>query len=252
MAAREPERPRHFDDRGFTLIELLIGFAVTALLAGFLFSGLRIGTRSERTVTKQIERMSEIAAMHSFVRAQLANARPLSVQGQNAKGIVAFDGGANHVTFVGLLPGALAAGGLQSLDLGLLDHGRGRRSLVVRWRAYDPESAPAQTDFSGMAVLLDQLAAVEFNYFGSLDSTQPAAWYAEWVNRETLPSIVTLGVVFADGQAMPDCVIALRALPLVDTVRIGRDLRPCRRRAGHHRSRSRQSTCRRKAREALS
>jgi prepilin-type N-terminal cleavage/methylation domain-containing protein len=238
-------RARRCDDRGFTLIELLIGLAITGLLAGFLLSALRIGTRSEAAVTRQMTRTSEISAMHGFVRAQLANARPLLGKWPDARGAVAFDGRSDGVTFVGLIPGALGAGGLQILHLGLLDAGRGQRNLVVRWRAYDPTIDPAEADFSGAAVLLSRLAALDFDYFGRLERDQPGAWHTGWVHANTLPSVVTMRVVLADGRAMPDCVIALRALPLVD-------LRPFRRSVGPRRLRNRPSSRHAKAREAAS
>ena len=136
-------------------------------------------------------------------------------------------------------------GGLQILHIGLVDAGRGQRDLVVRWRAYDPTIDPAEADFSGAAVLLGRLAALDFNYFGRLARTEPAAWQDGWVHADTLPLVVTMRVVLADGRAMPDCVIALRALPLVD-------LRPCRRSVGPRRLRNRPSSRHAKAREAAS
>jgi general secretion pathway protein J len=229
VAALVPEQPRHSDEQGFTLIELLIGLTIAALLAGLLLSGLQIGTRSEQAVNKRVERISEIAAVHGFLRAQLANARPVPGSWQGAARTVFFDGRTDHVTFLGVAPGALAAGGLQTLALGLVDDGRGHRSLVVRWRPYDSEPALVGDDFSGEKVLLDQVAAIELGYFGALEDAQPAAWQSEWVDMNALPSIVTMRLVFTDRQAMPDCVVALRAGPAIDSPRAIRNPRPWKR-----------------------
>lgn len=200
---------------GFTLIELLIAVSLLALLMTMLFAGLNAGTRHIGRESERLDRASRTLLAQNFLRMQLADARPLAPSNLPSDAIT-FDGRADGVDFVSAAPQAVAAGGLQVLSLGIVEpRGGGGEQLLVGWRPFTGAGA----DASGAAAvasehrtaLLDHIQEAAFAYFGAIDPGEAPGWHATWHNIGYLPSLVRLSVTFADGQQMPELVVALRA-----------------------------------------
>jgi general secretion pathway protein J len=195
-------------ERGFTLLELLISISLLALLMTLLVGGLRIGTHHLGRQSERLDRAARDLVVEHFLRAELADARP--VDGSGAGGL-AFIGRATGVTFVGPTPASAAAGGLQMLSLDVVNDGPARGEIVADWQLYGalpgtPAASPRRS------VLLDHVRRASFAYFGALRG-EAAAWHSSWTNMNDLPSLVRLSVEFSDGELMPELIVALRAAP---------------------------------------
>lgn len=196
--------------RGFTLIELLISVILLALLTGMLFASLRVGTHHLGAQAERLDRGSRIALAQKFLRAQLADARPLYVPGTSAQEIF-FDGRPDGVGFVNPAPEAIAAGGLQSLTIDMAP-GKGGGQLVAEWHSFDGTGADGAKD-GRRSVLLDGIAQAQIAYFGSLRPDEAPDWHPAWRDLAYLPSLVRLSVIFSDGESMPELIVALRLAP---------------------------------------
>ncbi len=201
--------------RGFTLLELLISVALLVLLTTILFEGLRLGTHHLGQQSDRLDRASRIALAHNFLRAQLADARPV-ITPTAAERTIVFNGRPDGIEFVSVAPESVAVGGLQALSVDY-DKGAGTTGgeLLLRWRLYKGTS-PAVASNSRDTVLLDHVRSAEFAYFGATSPDQPSAWHMTWQDMAYLPSLVRLSLEFSDGQRMPELIVALR-LSAADT-----------------------------------
>lgn len=202
---------------GFTLLELLVAVSLLALLMAMLFAGLNAGTRHIGRQSERLDRASRTVLAQNFLRMQLADARALTPSNVPSDSI-AFDGRADGLDFVSAAPQAVAVGGLQVLSLGIVEaRGAGSEQLLVGWRPFTGSgagaSAAAAVASAHRTALLDHIQEAAFAYFGVVDPGQAPNWHATWRNMSYLPSLVRLSVTFADGQQMPEFVVALRASP---------------------------------------
>ena len=65
------------------------------------------------------------------------------------------------------------------------------------------------------SILIDQVRSVAFAYFGTPGPQQPPAWLDRWSDRDTLPRLIRLRLILANGVQAPDLIVAPR---LAETV----------------------------------
>ena len=195
--------------RGFTLLELLISVALLVLLTTFLFEGLRLVTHGLGPQADRLDRASRMAVAQNFLRAQLADARPVLEPATGWKSIE-FDGRPDGIDFVGVAPESVSIAGLEALSV-VFDKRPGARGgeLLLRWRPYEGTSSKTASDIRNSR-LLENLRSAEFAYFGVTSPNQPPTWHSTWQNMAYLPSLVRLSLEFSDAQRMPELVVALR------------------------------------------
>jgi general secretion pathway protein J len=201
--------------RGFTLIELLVAVSLLALLMAMLFAGLNAGTRHIGRQNARLDRASRTVLAQTFLRMQLADARALTASNAPSDAIV-FDGRADGIDFVSASPQAVARGGLQVLSVGVVEpRGGDGEQLLVGWRPFTGTgaggSAAAAVESAHRTALLDHIHEAAFAYFGAGEGEDAPSWHPTWHNMTYLPALIRLSVTFADGEQMPEFVVAPRA-----------------------------------------
>ncbi len=194
------------DEAGFTLIELLVSVTLLALLSVLLFGGLRIATRSGDAVAARVGDARQIAQAYDFMSNALAAAQPLKTAA-DPDAPIDFAGEADRLQFVTLLPPDIGVGGFFHLSAALDD----ARRLVVSetpWPRAGIEPAAFNTRPS---IVLDGVRRLDFAYFGIAGANQPADWNDHWTDRQNLPQLIRLRIIFADGARAPDLIIAPRS-----------------------------------------
>jgi general secretion pathway protein J len=187
---------------GFTLIEVLIAATLLSLLAMLLMGGVHFGTRVMESGLQRTDQTMRLSTAFGFLRNRLEQVQPLEqMAGAKENRAVVFEGGVDRLTFVGVTPHYLAVGGYELLTIHA-DRHDGR--LHASWRAYGMPAAARDT------ILFDEIAAVEFGYFGSTASGEPARWHPAWHDQPLLPALVRLHIVRRDGRTMPELVVAPR------------------------------------------
>jgi general secretion pathway protein J len=197
-------------EAGFTLIELLVAVTVVAFIAVLLFGGLRLATRSGDAVDRRLADTRQVALAYDFMTNELAGAQPLTTDGAASDAPVDFVGEPDAVGFVTLLPPDLGVGGFFRVRAALDDEGRSGRRLMVAWEARPQPGATPAVVPGRPSVLLDDVRSIAFAYFGVAAPNAPAAWNDRWTNHQSLPRLVRLRIVLADGAETPDLIVAPR------------------------------------------
>jgi general secretion pathway protein J len=200
---------------GFTLLELLVAVSLLVLLMAMLFAGLDAGTRHIGRESNRVDRASRMVLAQTFLRTQLADARALTPSNTPSEAI-AFDGRADGLDFVSAAPQSVAQGGLQVLSIGIVDaRSAGGEQLLVGWRPFTGSGTGASADAAVASehrtALLDHIHEAAFAYFGAGQGEDAPSWHPTWHNMNYLPSLIRLSVTFADGEQMPEFVVAVRA-----------------------------------------
>jgi general secretion pathway protein J len=200
------------------LVEALVALSLFALLTVLLFGGLRFGNRAVALGGSKMERAAAIALAEGFVRAQISRAEPLAIAGADRQAVIAFDGEADHRDFVSLPPAYLSVGGFQWFRIAI-DGVEPHRRLIAQWQPIQPNGGAPEM-FSGSAsVLLDGVASATFSYFSVGDSDHSAAWHDRWKDPPALPDLISLRIVFVDGEIAPDLLVAPRLAGTTATAR---------------------------------
>jgi len=83
-------------------------------------------------------------------------------------------------------------------------------ALVASAAPYPPLPDGAAGAPPRRSMLLADVAAVEFAYFGRDAENRRPAWHAEWHDRPALPVLVRMRIAFNDGRQSPDLIVAPR------------------------------------------
>ena len=200
----------HADDAqlepGFTLIELLVAIALLGFLTTFLLAAFRLGTRHIERQASGIERSTQIPAVQTFLRTQIANAQPIIDPSSDTKSVF-FDGRPDGFDFVGIAPESAVTGGLQVFTVE--QDRRAKRQLRARWQLFDVPTFERPGDVGDM-VLLDGISSMSVEYYGATQPDAPAVWHRSWHLMDRLPLLIRLDVSFQDGVRMPELVVATR------------------------------------------
>jgi general secretion pathway protein J len=206
---RVPQHTRSAET-GFTLIELLVSVTLLALLSVLLFSGLRIGIRSGDAVSARAGDARQIALVYDLMSNALAAAQPLK-SSTDADAPIDFAGETDRLQFVALLPPDVGVGGFFRLHAALEEAQHGLHRLIVAETPWPRPGIEPATFNTRPSVLLDGVRSVAFAYFGIPAPNQPADWNDHWADRDSLPQLIRLRIVLADGSRAPDLVIAPRS-----------------------------------------
>jgi len=193
---------------GFTLVELLAALAVLAMLTGVLAAALSTGFTGRSRITARADALDELRAAQALMRRTMTEARPVSWTSQGRFAVAAFDGAPNHVAFIGTLPGFDGPGGLHQIRFALTGG-----ALVMERASTAGEEQIFRT--ADPVVLLRDVAALRFTYFGRRQRSSEARWHPDWQDETSLPDLVRVEVepVVVGRPLWPALVVAPQLSP---------------------------------------
>jgi general secretion pathway protein J len=198
----------HKSEAGFTLLELLISMTLLGLLMVVVFGGLRFGARAWERNEAHATATDDVRLVQTLLRREIARAYPLFLMDQAnlANRHVDFDGSEDSMSFLAPALAALADAGRARITLSRAVHD-GKTALVLSAVA---ELAADSRPYS--EVMVDGLKSLDFSYFGADVSKDAPTWRTSWSNEKTMPQLVRVHAVFADGDARtwPEFVVAPR------------------------------------------
>jgi len=190
--------------RGFTLLELLIGMTLLGFILALLFGGFRLAsnswdaaeTRGERTADDLLGRMlvRRLVTQIQPLRWNRAVNRPIAVAGER-----------EVLRAVSPLSGQAGVGGLRVIELRVErtqneEKGKGPLRVMLRHAPlrYDAGSFTDSLGGDPGHLVLGDLEAVEFSYFGPEKRGEAPRWQESWTNPQQLPRLVRLRLVSSD------------------------------------------------------
>ncbi len=200
-------------DAGLTLLELLVVAAILGLLGAVAAGGLRFGLTAWERAGGVAEGTVETRVVQKVLARAVAGARAVRVRDGTRTPPVAFEGGPESLSFIAPMPAAAAPPGDHLIELARAQR-QGADALVLRWVAVGdrrPEIGPGAAE----EVLAEPIARLAFRYLGPDPLTGETVWAESWSGRPSLPALVEIGVVFAEGSGRrwPPLVIRPAAEP---------------------------------------
>ncbi len=202
---------------GFTLLELLVAITLLGLLMAALFGGLRLGARAWETTERRLADGARLQAVQDFLRQRLMQAYPVTVFDEADQERVIFEGTAETLRFVTLMPEHLGAGFYEfTLHLQETEDGG---DLAVTWRPFELEGEQAEDAPVEARVLLEDVAGLEISYFGRARPRDAPVWSKVWRSPAGLPELVQIRVTFwpGDRRRWPDLIVR----PMIEVTAFG-------------------------------
>ena len=197
-------------DAGFTLIEVLVGVTLLAMLVILIATGTRAGGRAWNSAEHQVAEIDEMNAVQGLLRRTIARAKPSFAAADPADMTIAFRGEPDALSVVAAQPGT-QDDGPWTLERFFVARSGKTRALLMSWQQAGPAATSGPMPV-GETMVLDQVAAVHFAYFGPPHPGEPSAWLNRWTDRDRLPQLVRIAIE-RDGNHFvpwPELVVATR------------------------------------------
>jgi general secretion pathway protein J len=182
-------------NHGFTLIEIMIALTLLSMILLLLFASLHTVNRSWQSGLEKIDKNDEIRLVSDFIRRQITQTVPLLWINQDGRRLV-FHGEQNELTFTSTLPSHRGGGGLYFMTLKVNNTGKSKQLDLNYYGAnpgispFDPPPVDEQTH----VLLLENIDAINFDYYGQDNPDDDPKWHDNWQNKETLPKLVRLSI----------------------------------------------------------
>lgn len=185
------------DERGLTLVEALVALALLGLLAAGAAGLLPVMGRLSAAASAAQAETQALARSHDFLRAVIAQARPLSDLGTIAPA-ENLRMGPDHLRLLTRLPDGLGPGGPALLDLVVETTETGNQAtLRLTATPMRPGTATAQ------ALLITGATRIEWDYYDAATGT----WVPDWSGLTGLPALLRLRVAGTAMGDWPDLVV---------------------------------------------
>ncbi|MEM7620867.1 MAG: prepilin-type N-terminal cleavage/methylation domain-containing protein [Pseudomonadota bacterium] len=192
---------------GFTLLELLISLSLVALMLTFLSGSFTFGKRVWERSNAIVETAS-IPIIQDFLRTRLEQAVPVRVRRDATSLSLSFSGQSKRLSFIAPMNAQTVSAGLYEMALYFENGALKLRLTLFRPHQQSTSIPPPFYD----RVLLENIEDVRFEYAWSSLQHQNTKWSSHWQNKEDLPSLIRIKVIFKeeDRRRWPMLIIAPR------------------------------------------
>ena len=198
---------------GFTLLEVLIGMSIMSIMMLLLFASLRICVQNWNAGERKIAQVSQAAIIQNFLQSKLHSAVPLDGDFLEEPQF-SFQGSQDQMQFVAAMPASAGRLGLQLFKMSLQPADRGEQGSVlqVEMHPFFPQGESDAQWTVKPVVILKKIHSLKFAYFGS-DSdfrNSDSSWQNNWLEKDSLPRLVSVDIELVDGELWPQLVVALK------------------------------------------
>jgi len=201
--------------KGFTLLEIMVAMTVLSLIVTAAFGALRLGQRSWETGLNQTAKTENLRTVTGALQRIFSQALPLSWK-EKTETTIAFEGDDQYLRFIAPAPQHHGATGLFEYTLTLKPLALNNQ-LMLYYRLHDPDRKGFAADDVDRqeVILVENLAGVSFNYYGSAEAKAPLQWHSFWNNdAETFPAMVNIQLVSnAEQDQWPELFLPLYSSP---------------------------------------
>ena len=196
---------------GFTLIEVLIAMTLLGVMVVLLFSSLRIAAESWNAGENKITQVNQKAVVYQFFKRHLSTIRPLpvlNIDQNNPEALQVFQGYPQSLRFAAALPASSARKGLQIFTIA--PNPENASILMVSLVPYRLTEEDQNQPPDKPEILLEDLAKLQFTYFGKTEDVAEAQWREEWTLADRLPGLIKVSIALKDGSYWPDMIFATK------------------------------------------
>jgi general secretion pathway protein J len=193
--------------KGFTLIEVLIAMTLLGVMVVLLFSSLRIAAESWNAGENKMVQVNQKAVVYQFFKRHLTTIRPLpilNIDPNNPEELQVFRGYPQTLRFAAALPASSARKGLQIFTIS--PNPENASVLMVSLVPYRLTEADQNQPPDRPEVLLEDVAKIQFAYFGKTEDVAESQWREEWTLADRLPSLIKVSIALKDGSYWPDMI----------------------------------------------
>jgi general secretion pathway protein J len=174
-----------------------------------LFASLRICVQNWNAGEKKIAQVSQRAIVQNFFQSKLYTTLPLQANFFEEEQF-SFQGNTQQLQFVAPMPSSVGKLGIQLFTLSLQPPKEGNGSdLSVSIRPFFPKNESEEWDEESI-VILKNIQALRYTYFGADQAGDDPDWHDEWLEKTSLPRLVSIEIELANGDVWPQVVVALR------------------------------------------
>lgn len=197
---------------GFTLLEVLLGMSLMSVMMLLLFVSLRLCVQNWNAGEKKIAQVNQAAIIQGFLQSKLHAAIPLDGDFLEEPEF-SFQGSKDEIQFVAAMPASAARLGLQLFKMSTKPANGGRQgeNLLVEMRPFFPLAVSEEWDAEPV-VILRNIRSLKFAYFGSdgEDTEDDMSWQNEWLERSSLPALISIEIELFNGEIWPQLLVALK------------------------------------------
>lgn len=196
-------------DWGFTLLELLVVMALMSLLMLGMASALRTMGQTEDRIDLRLSLNDEFRVATGFVgeilgRISTRKAQALSEQDS----LYLFDGTAQTVSWLGVMPARYGVGGRFFFRLAL-EPVKEKMAVVIRFAPWNEAEAFPDWSQAQSRVLVTDVTKFALSYEDQ--SVEPYSWSSVWTRKKALPSHIRVSIA-ARSIDWPLWIIATRSI----------------------------------------
>lgn len=190
--------------RGFTLVEMLVAISVSALLVSLAYGAVRIGQRSATAVDQQRDAAEVMRVGWHFIHAALSRARAFP-DPDDPESVTGFEGDAHVLSFFADIPAYGSIGGLMRITLNIVEEADTHQLIITRQRVANADDEDIEQPID-RAVLVEDLESLDISYFGRREDDPEPAWTSQWLQAETLPSLLRVRVQPTAAKSWPELI----------------------------------------------
>lgn len=179
---------------GFTLLEVLVVMALLSLIMLAMNGALRNVGQSGTKIDERLERVDDYRVAVSLLRSVFGRISARKTAGEVPMGATPylFDGAADSVAWVGVMPARYGVGGRSFFKLAVMES-----DLVLSYMPYRDDGVAPDWSRAESQVLMRGVTSLQLRYENSRQL--PAAWSPDWTEIGFLPSRVGLTMQAAWG-----------------------------------------------------
>jgi len=192
---------------GFTLLEVLIAMTLLGVMMLLIFGTLRVSVRSWESGEKQAAEVSQLLVLHNFLRNHLTRMKPWEDDFSEDEPVFSFQGTEEAIQFVSTLPlHNRGAGGWHKFNIQLTKN-HDSRDLIVKLEPFFPALEEEHQPIDDV-VLIENVEAIKFSYFGSDELDEEPQWFDEWLEKSYFPKMIQVEIRVKGEKNWPPLVVA--------------------------------------------
>ena len=198
-------------EAGFTLVEMVVAMVLLGAMMLLMYGGLSFAARGWDAGDASGRRTADRRIGENFLRREVSELFPMRWKDPVTLK-VAFVGDSKQLRFVSARPAGISMGGLSLVSVEMEEDAKNRRehNLVMRRAMPDDEAKDfGPLDKAEASILIANVAAVEFAFFGSENDFAEPKWTDDWRFPARVPQMIRLRVKTSEGTVLPDMVMKI-------------------------------------------